>query len=133
MSKETIKRDKNGRFSKKACKVEVEMHVEPKPGKDLSDLICISKGEYEQLKLERDIFKSTVEKLSSMHLNKCVELASESGERWEFSNRLMQKDAKLWFIRAELLSIIDSLPFYRFFLKEKLKEIYSKIDSAWRI
>jgi hypothetical protein len=77
MSKETIKRDKNGRFTKKAGKVEVKMHVEPKPEKDLSDLICVSRGEYEQLKLERDAFKSTVEKVSSMYLNKCAEWANE--------------------------------------------------------
>lgn len=77
MSKETIKRDKNGRFAKKAGKVEVEMNVEPKPEKDLSDLICVSRGEYEQLKLERDAFKATAEKVSSMYLNKCAGWANE--------------------------------------------------------
>ena len=77
MSKETVKRDKKGRFARKAGKVEVEVNVEAKPEKDLSDLICVSKGEYEQLKLERDAFKATVEKVSSMYLNKCVEWANE--------------------------------------------------------
>ena len=136
MSKETKARQE-GRLDHKAGKVEVEIHVEPKPEKDLSDLICVSKGEYEQLKRERDAFKSTVEKLSSMYFNKCEEFAykenTELSKRLEFANRLRQKDVKLLNIRLDLLSIIDSLPFYRFFLKEKLREIHSEINSAWRI
>lgn len=62
MSKETIKRDKNGRFAKKGLPADGGMNQE----------------EYiKHLELERDAFKITAEKVSSMYLNKCAEWSKE--------------------------------------------------------
>jgi histidyl-tRNA synthetase len=61
MSKETIKRDKNGSFAKKSEKLASKEQREK-----IEDYI-------KQLEKERDMYKSLSERLGSDYLNKCAE------------------------------------------------------------
>ena len=54
--------------------IEVKMEVEPKPASKHPKMVSISKDELEQLRIERDAFKMTAEKMSGKYLDKCQEV-----------------------------------------------------------
>ena len=102
MEKKEPKRDKNGRFTKKANKpkVEVSIEVEPKTVPFEQKVIAVTEDEYEQLKLEHDAFKILAEKYMGKYLNKCYALKIEEGKHLFCLDALREAYMQIgWFTR----------------------------------